>query len=442
MQLKRRIGFFSATSIVVANMIGAGIFTTSGLLMNDLHHGWLMLLVWLAGGSIAFCGALSYGELGANFPKAGGEYILLKELYHPMVGFLSGWVSVLVGFTAPVAASAIGFSLYLAAGLPANVSGHLPDSRVVASGIIVVFTLVHTSRLEVSTGLQNMLTLLKIAILSALVVVGFGYADFTGVVPATGKDGLEWPSVSAMGLSLMWVMYSYSGWNASVYIGSEIRDPLRNLPRSLLAGTLLVVLIYLLMNVLYVASCPASEMKGEVAIAARCFSKLAGRDMGGLVAGVVSFALLSSLSAYLLMGPRVIFAMAVDGFFFRFAGITSSKGGVPWVAVLFQGALAVLMVWLGTFEQLLTYMGFSLAIFPILTVAGSFIARLRFGYVALPGFPFVQVLFIAGSIFVLMCSLFERPVESVVALGSVVAGIPFYYLFRFRKRLPMPSGNQ
>lgn len=260
-ELKPTLGLLSLSSSVVANMIGAGIFTTSGLLLRDLGHPLLMLALWVVGGLIALCGALSYGELGAAFPRAGGEYYFLSRLFHPLLGFLSGWVSFFVGFSAPIAASAVGFSEYLARAFPIldqplNLGLTVPSTvarKALAILIIFIFTLIHVRGLKPGARVQNLLTGGKVGLILFLIIIGFASGGGKWSHLTTGNwMPADFSSLKVIGLSLMWIMFAYSGWNASAYLGSEIKNPRRDLPRSLLLGTRAVILLYLGLNLLYV----------------------------------------------------------------------------------------------------------------------------------------------------------------------------------------------
>ncbi|MBN2430741.1 MAG: amino acid permease [Acidobacteria bacterium] len=438
--LQRKIGPFSLTSIVVANMIGAGIFTTSGLLMQDLRHPWLMLGLWLAGGVIALCGALSYGELGAAIPRAGGEYAFLSQLFHPLAGFLSGWVSFFVGFSAPIAASAIGFSEYLSRACPSLLLWGVlaPETetvlvkKAIAMLVIAAFTLIHMRGIDFGTAVQNLLTLLKVGLIVGLITSGFllGNGDFRHF--SQGETfRFDFSGWKTIGLSLMWIMFAYSGWNASAYIGSEVREPRRNLPRSLLLGTSVVLLLYILLNIFYLYAAPPAEMAGVISIGGLAVGNLFGPAFESILSLLIAFALFSSLSAFIILGPRVYFSMAVDGYFFRFAGEVHPCYGVPHKSILMQGGIALVMVLFGTFDQLLTYMGFSLGIFPILAVLGVFKLRRRGeSLTPMPGFPFVPLFYIVTGVLILGLAFFERPLESGIAVLTVLVGIPVYLVFR------------
>jgi basic amino acid/polyamine antiporter, APA family len=446
--LERKLGLFPVTNIVIANMIGAGIFTTSGLLMSDLKDPLFMLGLWAVGGIIALCGALSYGELGAAMPKAGGEYAFLSELFHPLFGFLSGWVSFFAGFSAPIAASAIGFSEYLTRAFPGLLSlthsGSSIEGTIIKKTlsilVILVFTSIHARGVEVGARVQNFLTLLKVALIVGLIILGFslGRGDL-GHFSQGGGFRLDFGGWKTAGLSLMWIMFAYSGWNASAYIGSEIKDPRRNLPRSLILGTGIVLALYLLLNAFYVYAVPPDKMAGVISIGGLAVGNLFGPAFERVLSVLIAVALFSSLSAFIILGPRVYYAMACDRCFFPFAGTVHPRYKVPAKSILLQGMIAALLVLFGTFDQILTYMGFSLGIFPILSVLGLFKLR-RQGTAAyrMPGFPIVPLVYVLAGGAILFLGFFERPVESSVALGMALIGIPFFYVFRRRSRKPAP----
>ncbi|MCU0363229.1 MAG: amino acid permease [Bacteroidales bacterium] len=438
--LERKLGLFPATNIVVANMIGAGIFTTSGLLLAGLNNPVLMIVLWIAGGLIALCGALSYGELGAAMPGAGGEYHFLSRLYHPLFGFLSGWVSFLVGFSAPIAASAMGFSEYFLRAFPSLPSliagtGIMPEQAFktfLSVSVIVIFTAIHYRGIKTGALIQNVLTLLKVGLIVFLLLAGFisGQGDTSNFTAGGGvQEGLAgWKTI---GLSLMWIMFAYSGWNASTYLGAEIKNPTKILPWSLIIGTGIVTLLYVLINVLYVFSIKPDDMKGVISVGGLAMGNLFGPGADTLFSLLISFALFSSLSAFIIIGPRVYYSMARDGLFFKSVAKIHPKFNVPSNAIVLQGMIAVVLALSGTFEQVLTYMGFSLGIFPILTVFGVFkLRRQKTGSVLLAGFPLTQVIYILTGVTMLVLSYLERPAESSVAALTVIVGIPAYYIFK------------
>src|SRR5674476_425546 len=438
--LQRKLGLFPATNIVVANMIGAGIFTTSGLLMAGLNNPMLMLALWVAGGVIALCGALSYGELGAAMPGAGGEYLFLSRLYHPLFGFLSGWVSFVVGFSAPIAASAMGFSEYFCRAIPeipgwfeyAGIMNQAATTTSLSVSVILIFTMIHYRGIKTGALVQNILTILKVTLIAFLLLAGFlsGKGDISNFSTGGGvsSDFAGWKTI---GLSLMWIMFAYSGWNASTYLGAEIKNPSKVLPRSLLYGTFIVIVLYLGLNTLYIYGINPEKMKGVISVGGLAMGNLFGRSADILFSLLIAFALFSSLSAFIIIGPRVYYSMAKDGLFFKAAGRIHPKFQVPSNSIVFQCIIAIIMVLSGTFEQVLTYMGFALGVFPILTVFGvAILRRNKPEALRLPGYPIAQIIFIISGLLILGLSYAERPIESSIAALTVIAGIPAYYIFK------------
>ncbi|MCP4725291.1 MAG: amino acid permease, partial [bacterium] len=368
------------------------------------------------------------------YPHAGGEYVFLSRLFHPVNGFLSGWVSFFVGFSAPIAASALGFSEYIARAFP-NIMVFGPFSvKIYAIIVIIIFTFVHLRGIEFGSTVQNWLTVMKVLLLVGLITLGFmfGKGDFSNL--SLGQEFTYnlggWKTI---GLSLMWIMYAYAGWNASAYLGSEIKNPRKNLPYSLIIGTAVVILLYFLLNLLYVYAATPGEMMGVISIGGLVVKNLFGESMETFVSMLISFALFSSLSAYIILGPRIYFAMARDGYFFKFASKIHPVFKIPSKSIMLQCVIAVVMVLSGTFDQLLTYMGFSLGIFPILAVAGVMKLRLSGKSVLkISGFPIVPILYIIPNIIILVLAYLERPVESSIAVATVISGIPLYYYF-FKK---------
>jgi len=435
-KLQRKLGLFPATNIVIANMIGAGIFTTSGLLMAGLNDPLLMLVLWAVGGIIALCGAFSYGELGAAMPGAGGEYLFLSKLYHPIYGFLSGWVSFMVGFSAPIAASAMGFSEYFCRAVPILENPEIMNpvlmKKLISVSVILIFTFIHYRGIKTGARVQNVLTILKVALIVILLLAGLlsGKGDLSnfhdGGRIESGLGG--WKTI---GLSLMWIMFAYSGWNASTYLGAEIKNPSKILPRSLIYGTGIVIILYLGINFLYIYGIDPEEMKGVISVGGMAMGNLFGKSADMLFSMIIAFALFSSLSAFIIIGPRVYYSMAKDGLFFKSVAKIHKRFEVPSNSILLQCLIAVILAFSGTFEQVLTYMGFALGIFPVLSVIGVFKLRANNpGALRLPGYPVTQIIYIITGIMILFLSFLERPVESSIAALTVIIGIPAYFIFK------------
>ena len=439
LKLERRLGLFPATNIVVSNMIGAGIFTTSGLLMASLGNPMLMLVLWAAGGIIAFCGALSYGELGAALPGAGGEYYFLSRLFHPVFGFLSGWVSFVAGFSAPIAASALGFSEYFTRAVPGTFNllaglgaGPGTTKKLLAIIVILLFTSIHYRGIKYGSKVQNTLTLLKVMLIVILLTTGFlsGRGTFSNIISHGNIPG-GFQGFKTIGLSLMWIMFAYSGWNASTYIGAEIKNPGKILPRSLLIGTAIVAILYLGLNTLYLYAVEPEKMKGVISIGGLAMGNLFGKPAEVLFSSLIGFALFSSLSAYIIIGPRVYYSMSEDGLFFNSIGKIHPKFGVPSNSILLQSGIAIIMVLSGTFEQVLTYMGFSLGIFPILTVLSIWkLRKTGQAYPGMRGFPVARIIYVIAGTLILILSFLERPGVSSIAILTALSGIPVYLIFK------------
>ncbi len=442
--LERKLGLFSVVNIVIANIVGAGIFTTTGYLMNYIGNPIVMLVLWVVGGLIALCGALAFGELGAAFPEAGGEYIFISKLFHPLPGFLSGWQSLLVGFSAPIAASAIGFSHYFIWAFP-SVQGWLHLDHILSPGmfnkllaifLIVIFTLIHSRGIVFGAKVQNGLTLLKVTLIVGLVVAGFvfGNGSFEHL-SATQPFRFDFDGWKSIGLALMFIMFAYSGWNSSTYIGSEIRNPLKTIPLSLIIATSVVIVLFFLLNLFFVYTVPPEKMIGEPEIAGVAAGTAFGSAAESIVSLFISFALFSSLSAFVILGPRVYYSMAREGYFFKVFAKVHPQFKVPVWSVVLQSLIAIVLVLSGTFEQILVYMGFSLGIFPVIAVLGIFkLRKEKRSVVKMPGYPFVQIIFIATGVLMLVFAFLERPAESTVAILTALSGIPFYYWFRYLKK--------
>lgn len=442
-ELERRVGLFSATNIVIANMIGAGIFTTSGLLLENVPDPRVMILLWIVGGIIALCGALSYSRLGTVFPLAGGEYVYLSKLFNPLLGFLSGWVSFFVGFSAPIAASAIGFTEYLSRAFPQIINFGIINSplekilikKIYSISVILVFTFIHLRGISFGAKVQNFLTILKITLIFSFIIAGItsrngDFSHFSTV----NTFPLNLGNLKAMGLSLMWIMFAYSGWNASSYIGSEIKNPSKNIPLSLFLGTFIVMVSYFFLNVVYVYAVNPEEMKGVISVGGLAMKNLFGNKFELISSVLISFALFSSLSAFIILGPRVYYAMAKDGHFLKFASEIHPIFKVPSKSILIQCIISIIILVSGTFEEILTYMSFSLGIFPIIAVAGVFKIRQHEKNYKIPLYPIPPLFYILFSLLILIFGFLKSPLPSTIAISTVLAGIPIYFLIKERSK--------
>jgi APA family basic amino acid/polyamine antiporter len=447
--LRRELGFTHATAIVVANMIGTGIFTTTGFLAGDLGRPSLVLGVWLTGAIVALAGCLCYAELGVNYPRSGGEYVYLREAWGPLWGFLSGWISFFAGFAAPVAAGALAFSEYLAYFCPAlsvNPSPseahsamiwfHLGFGQLLAVAIVVIFAVVNVLGLRLAANLQNVLTGLKLGVLGAFLVLAFtlgkgSVAHFAETATRTSPHSL-WAQFA---VSLIFVMFAYSGWNAATYVAEEMMTPQRTLPAALLTGTLAVGIIYLLLNAAFIYALPLEAMKGVVRIGGAAAGALFGPRGGGVFSAVMAVALLSCVSAMVIVGPRVYYAMAQDGCFFRGAARVHPRWRTPMQAILYQTVATVAMILTGTFEGLLYYIGFALILFAAMATVGLVRLRRRPGWKRLSavnfGYPLIPAVFIVASAWMLCYTAALRPRESLLGLLTILCG-GLLYRWKFR----------
>jgi len=405
---QRQLGLATATALVVANMIGTGVFTTSGFLLADLRSPWIVLAAWAVGGVIAMLGALSYGALARRIPESGGEYIFLSRTLHPAAGYLAGWVSLLVGFSAPLAAAAFAFGDYSKQWLTAW------SPRVSGTMLLTAFTLLHAADVRRGAWVQNMAVLLKVVLIALF--VGFAAAQLE--TPARTASS-PFP-LSAFGVSLVWIYFSYSGWNAAIYIGGEVRDPERNLPRALLRGAVMVMIIYLALNAVFVFAAPVEALAGQLAIGRIAGEHLGGPVLANAVTALVALTLVSSVSSMVMAGPRVYARMAADGYLPRWL---RTETGPPRPAIYLQCGLALLLLWTATFESLLTYIGFTLGLSSAATVVELMRLRWREGAsLHVPGWPWVPALFLLSVLSMTIFSIARRPIESLLGLATIGIG--------------------
>ena len=446
-RLKRELGLFSATALVVANMVGTGIFTTSGFIMAELGDPRALLLCWLCGGLFALCGALCYGELGARFPRAGGEYVFLKESLGKPVGFLSGWISLIVGFSAPIAAASMAFATYLfqtfsiptgEGGMVFSMAGirlvTLSPLTLTAIGVILLFSMIHYHSLRIGSRVQNGLTLFKITLVVVFIAAGFLVGNgSTDHFSATAS--IPWSS-EKFAVALIFVSFAYSGWNAAAYLGDEIIDPQRNIPRSLFAGTAVVVILYVSLNLVYLYALPPEAMQGVMEIGAKSAASLFGSGISRFFNGAIALGLLSVLSAMILTGPRVYYAMSRDQLFFNVFGRLDVNRKTPAASIFLQAAIAVVMVVSASFESLLLYIGFTLSLFAMLTVIGLMRIRRRSSIAAGSyrtfGYPWTPLLFILGNLWIIFFSIKSRPITALFGVGTIGLGVAAYLYFNSR----------
>ena len=433
-ELPRRIGIFTAGCLLVSNVVGSGIFTTTGFMARDLGDPWLILAIWFFGALLALAGALSYSELGTALPVAGGEYAYLRRAYGPLVGFLSGWTSFTIGFSAAIAAGAMSFAAYLVQILPFH-SENGPLSTGIALTLIWVVTGFHLAGVGSGGFLQRLLTILNIGAILTLVV---------GVL-MLGKGNWNHFSLSAPDItpgfgttmvSLIFVTYAYSGWNAAAYVAGEIVDPGRTIPRAMIGGTLFVGLLYLVVNGIYLYALPITELGQPpiLPVANKVAATMLGPAGTILVTALLCLSIAGAVSAMVWAGPRVYYAMAQDGLIPSFFGKTPSMQQAPINAILLQSLWASVLILSGSFEWLVIYSGTVLTIFSALAVGAIPILRRQEPTLPRPYrtplYPFVPAFYILVSTVIVGTALYERPVEGGLGIATVLAGTPLYLLWR------------
>ena len=421
----RKVGLITCTALAMANMIGTGVFTSLGFQVQALHSPFLILLVWLLGGVVAFCGALSYAELSAALPRSGGEYNFLSAIYHPAIGFMSGFVSLAVGFSAPIALSAMALGKYLAAALPGV------SATSVSVVVVLLLAAMHSLTVRASGNFQVVITALKVVLICAFIAMGFFLGGSLMFPPQEGDLRLAFSGPFA--ISLMFVLYSYSGWNAATYIIGEVREPQRMVPGALLLATLIVTILYVFLNAVFLASGPAGAFAGKIEVGEIAARNLLGEQGGRLMAALISGGLISSVSAMTWAGPRVAQAVGRDFPALRFFARTS-PGGVPRVAIAVQTLLVLIMLATATFEAVLLYAQFSILACSLLTVLGVLVLRWRQPDLPRPfrcfGYPLTPIVFLALNLFAMVYTALDRPEQALAGLATLLLGIALYFVAR------------
>jgi len=441
----RTLGTAAVAALLVSNMVGTGVFTSLGFQARDLRATPALLLLWLVGGVAALCGALAYAELGAALPRSGGEYVYLGRAYHPLVGFLGGWVSMTAGFAAPIALAGIAFGRYLSAVLPVPA---LPASLA----LVGAAALLHASHLTLGRRVQVALTAANLALVAGFVAAGLARgAQPVPVVPNTAawREALS----PAFAVSLVYVSYAYTGWNAAGYVAGEVRDPRRTLPRALAAGAGLVTVLYVLLNYTFLRLVPLGDLAGVVEVGALAARRAFGPAGAAAASATIALLLTATVSAMMLAGSRVTQAVAAGLAATAAAGggaaggaagavarsvARTAGGAVPRNAVLLQAALVAALLLTNSFERVMAYAGFTLNLMSLLTVGGLFVLRRREPALPRPyrawGYPVTPLVYVLLSCWTLAFVLAERPGESLLGLATVLAGVPVWAALRGRAR--------
>ncbi len=416
---------WTASSFVIASMIGTGVFTSLGFQLNDIQSIFPLIMLWIVGGVVALCGALSYSELGAALPRSGGEYHLLSRIIHPSIGFAGGFVSATVGFSAPAVLAAMALGMYFAAIFPAF------DPIWVACSMILIFHFLHAFSLKWGTLFQGWSTGIKVILIFIFIIAGFMMNDHQviSILPKPGDVKLIMSSGFAV--SLVWVYYAYTGWNSTIYFAGEVRNPQKDLPRSLLLGTSFVMVLYVLLNYIFLYTTSMSEMVGQVEVGYISGVRIFGQTGAGIIAIGISFLLLSTISSYVFIGPRIMETMGEDYSYIRILSKNNSQG-IPIYAFILQLAICLLFIFTSSFEQVLMYTGIALIITNSATVAAVFVLRKREPELPRPykvwGYPWTPILFLAVNAWILFYTFKEQTVESIIGVSLFLASILLYYL--------------
>ena len=427
------VSLVTATAIVVADMVGVGVFTSLGFQVEDISSGFSLMLLWIVGGAAAMCGAICYAELASMFPRSSGEYNFLRRIYHPALGFLAGWLSGTVGFTAPVALAAMAFGVYF--------KSIIPEAPPLVSGIAVVWlvSLVHLCGLRQISMFQNVWTAIKLGLIVAFILAGFIFGPRQPISFAPSATDFKHIVSAPFFISLVFVMYSYSGWNAATYIFGELRDPHRNLPRALFFGTAIVIVLYVALNAVFLLTTPAREMAGQLDVAMIAGRSIFGESGSHIVGMLICLGLISSISAMIWIGPRVTMTMGEDVPLLRFLA-QKSRAGVPARAIILQLLIATALMLTQSFEAVLDFIQFSLTLSSFLAVAG--VIKMRITAPDLPrpyrawGYPLTPLIFLTVMLFMMYYLIVNRPLQSFAGFAMMLAGLAVYFASRFFRKNP------
>lgn len=425
----RTVSTVTAVALAVADMIGIGVFTSLGFQVKDIPSAFAVLMLWVIGGIAALCGALSYAELSAAFPRSGGEYNFLSRIYHPAIGFLAGWISATLGFSAPIALAAMAFGVYFKGVVP----GSSPQLLALAAAWLITF--VHLSGLRHSTKFQNVSTLIKGALIVALIIAGLAFGSPQPISFAPSTSDLSSMASAPFAVSLVFVMYAYSGWNAATYIAGEIREPAVSLPRSIIAATVIVIALYVMLNAVFLYTTPISAMAGQLDVALIAGKHIFGDFGGRIVGALICIGLVSSISAMTWIGPRVTMTMGKD-YALLVPLSRTTKGGVPTTAILLQLAIVTLLLMTQSFEAVLDVIQFSLTLCSFLAVLGVIVLRWTEPNLARPyrtwGYPLTPFVYLGVTAFMMYHLIAERPFQSLAGLAIMLAGLGIYALSQRR----------
>jgi basic amino acid/polyamine antiporter, APA family len=416
---KNRIGWIAAVGLVVANMIGTGVFTSLGFQLASVQSSWSILVLWILGGLLALIGAFVYAELGTLFKKSGGDYIFLSQLVHPVAGYLYAWTALVVGFSAPVALAAMAMVFYLSPFIPPSYGNALAIST------IIVVSLFHSVSVRQSAWMHTVLTVFKIIFAVGLVIVGL-------IATPAVENSLDFSSpwvhelfLPGFAVSLIYVSYAYTGWNAAAYIVEEIEDPGKNLPKALIIGTVSVTTIYCLLQIVFLKHGSLQQLTGQVDVATLSFSNLFNGSLTSWISLFISLQLISTISGYVWIGPRITAAIARDYWLWNFVS-GMNKNNIPVKAIWLNALISIALLFTGSFEQVLLYAGIVLQLMGSITVASSFMVKSQDKIFKAPGTPILPILFLIFSCATIIYTFYERPVDSLIGFSVIIVGVLLY----------------
>ena len=423
-------------------MVGTGVFTSLGFQLAVLDSGFAIMMLWIAGGIAAFCGAMSYAELGAALPRSGGEYNFLTRIYHPAAGFISGWVSATIGFAAPIALAAITFSAYALSVLAPNAGDGV--RKLLACGLVIALAFAHSRRRQASGTLQIVFTAAKVVVIIAFCAAAIALVDTPqaiNLLPKTGDATLI--GSGAFAVSLIYASYAYTGWNAATYLSGEIENPQKNLPRILGFGTLIVMILYVALNAVFLRAAPAELMLGKVEIAFIVAQEIFGETVANITGLIMASLLISTVSAMTIAGPRVLQMIGEDFQPFRLLARLNTNG-LPSTAIFFQSAIAIGFIITSSFESILVFAGFTVALNSFVTAFGVFVLRFKEPDLKRPyktlGYPVTPLIYLTLTGWTLSFILIDRTLEAIASLSLVAIGFGFYLFAQHRNRIaPKPD---
>lgn len=420
----RHIGVWTASAFVISSMIGTGVFTSLGYQLVDINTAFPILLLWLIGGIISLFGAFSYSELASAFPRSGGEYSILSKVYHPAVGFIGGFVSSTIGFSAPAVLAAIALGKYTVAIFPQL------NSTIIASVIIILFNLIHSQTLKYGRLIQDWTTIGKIVLIVFFIISGLLIDSPQNIsfLPISNDGSLIMSSSFAV--SLVWVSYAYTGWNSTVYIAGEVKNPQKNIHYSLLFSTAFVTVLYILLNFIFLFSTPISEMRGMIEVGFIAGVNIFGDQGGRIVSGGIALLLLSTISSYVFIGPRITQVIGEDFKYLRFFSKVNNSG-IPINGFIFQLSISLIFILTSTFEQVLLYAGITFIIINTITVIGVLVLRFYQPALNRPykswGYPWTQIIFTISNLWILYFTFKNQPFESLIGIGIILISLIFYF---------------